>query len=177
MLRHLKSLRVVLLLATKRTKVTYGRGFTFGRGTTFYCPTGIRIGDDVYIGKYCSIECDVNIGHGVLIANHVGIIGRMDHNYRAIGRRIGESPWIGEGDPNHPGRALRTVIEDDVWIGFGAIILSGVTVERGAIVAAGAVVTRHVAAYSIVGGNPAKPIGVRFPPEEITRHEEALRRR
>ncbi len=54
------------------------------------------------------------------------------------------------------------VVEDDVWIGHGAAILSGVRVGQGAVIAAGAVVTKDVAPYSIVGGVPAKEIGKRF---------------
>ena len=53
------------------------------------------------------------------------------------------------------------VIEDDVWIGHGAVILKGVTLGQGSIVAAAAVVTKNVSPYSIVGGIPAKPIGSR----------------
>ncbi|QQR64412.1 transferase [Candidatus Roizmanbacteria bacterium] len=54
------------------------------------------------------------------------------------------------------------VIEDDVWIGTKSVILPGVTIGRGSIVAAGAVVTKNVAPYSIVGWVPAKVIGWRF---------------
>ncbi len=59
------------------------------------------------------------------------------------------------------------VIEDEVWIGFGATILSGVKVGKGAIIAAGAVVTKDIAPYSIVGGNPAKVLKYRFPENVI----------
>ena len=49
-------------------------------------------------------------------------------------------------------------VEDDVWIGSGAILTDGVTVGKGAVVAAGSVVTRDVPAYTVVGGSPARPI-------------------
>ena len=58
-------------------------------------------------------------------------------------------------------------VGDDVWIGYQATILSGVTIGQGAIVAAGSVVTKDVAPYSIVGGNPARHIKDRYPPEVI----------
>lgn len=57
------------------------------------------------------------------------------------------------------------VVEDDVWIGFGATILSGVHIGRGAVIAAGAVVTKDVDAYAIVGGIPARILRYRFPEE------------
>jgi len=60
------------------------------------------------------------------------------------------------------------VVEDEVWIGTGAMIFSGVTVGKGAIVAAGAIVTKDVPAYAIVGGNPAKVIRFRFSAEIIS---------
>jgi virginiamycin A acetyltransferase len=59
----------------------------------------------------------------------------------------------------------KIVIEDEVWIGYGVIILSGVNIGRGSIIAAGAVVTKDVSPYSIVGGNPAKFIKYRFDEE------------
>lgn len=58
-------------------------------------------------------------------------------------------------------------VDDDVWIGLGAIILSGVHIGQGAVVAAGAVVTKDVPPYAIVGGAPAKVIRYRFAPELI----------
>ena len=59
------------------------------------------------------------------------------------------------------------VVEDDVWIGCNCTILSGVRIGRGAVIAAGAVVTKDVAPYSIVGGNPAKHIKYRFSSDVI----------
>jgi len=59
------------------------------------------------------------------------------------------------------------VVEDDAWLGFGALILSGVRIGKGAIVAAGAVVTKDVPAFAIVGGNPAKFIKWRFESETL----------
>jgi acetyltransferase-like isoleucine patch superfamily enzyme len=67
-------------------------------------------------------------------------------------------------------------IDDDVWVGYGATVLSGVRIGRGAIVAAGAVVCNDVAEYTVVGGNPAVPIGRRFSSvADIALHEARIR--
>ena len=61
------------------------------------------------------------------------------------------------------------IVGDDVWLGLNAVILSGVTIGQGAIIAAGAVVTKNVPPYAIVGGNPARIIKYRFEDEIIDR--------
>ena len=69
---------------------------------------------------------------------------------------------------------LGVVIEDDVWVGTRAIILHGTTIGRGAIVAAGSVVTKSVPPYAIVGGNPARILRFRFDLNTILVHEQTL---
>ena len=66
------------------------------------------------------------------------------------------------------------VIEDGCWVGANVTILKGVTIGRGSVVAAGAVVTRSCPPYSIVGGVPARVIKPRFTAEEIAKHEKLL---
>ena len=66
------------------------------------------------------------------------------------------------------------VIEDDVWCGANVTILKGVTIGRGSVVAAGAVVTKSCPPYSIIGGVPAKILKRRFSKEEIIEHERNL---
>jgi len=122
------------------------------------------IGDNVGIGNHCVIITDVIIGNNVLIASHVGLVAR-DAHISQVGKTIFESP---RGDQ------YEIVIEDDVWIGHGAIILSGVTIGKGSIVAAGALVVHNVPPYSIVGIKPAEVIGWRFTNEEIASHERLL---
>lgn len=66
-------------------------------------------------------------------------------------------------------------IQDDAWIGYGAIILTGVTIGRGSVVGAGSVVSRDVAPYDIVAGNPARRIGRRFDNQsQIEAHEHMI---
>lgn len=157
-----------------RDNVTLGSDVHLGIGTILWAPSRLEVGDGTYIGKYCTIECDGSIGRDVLIANHVGLLGRIDHDYKSVGKTIRRAPWIGDPSYSGTGKTLRVVVEDDVWIGYGAIVLSGVTVGRGAIVAAGAVVTKDVPPYAIIAGNPARSVGTRFDASEIEEHEQIL---
>lgn len=169
-LKKLKQLRCQLLLINKRN-IKLGKTSTFGRGTVLYAPNQMNIGENVYIGKYCSLETDIEIGNDVLVGNNVGLIGKYDHDFRCIGKSVKDSPWIGDSDYHFKGKGLKIVIENDVWIGYGTIVVSGVHIGHGAIVAAGSVVLKDVQPYSIVAGNPAKEISKRFTIEQIKEHE------
>ena len=133
-----------------------GSDLHIGAGCRFWAPGSISIGNGVYIGKNVLIECNAEIGDYVLIANRVALVGRRDHDFRAVGIPTRFSPWVGSSYPPSPYREEKVAVESDVWLGFGVIVLSGVNIGRGAIVAAGAVVTRYIDAYKIVADNPAK---------------------
>jgi acetyltransferase-like isoleucine patch superfamily enzyme len=156
-----------------RRNVVVARDVHIGIGTIIEAPHHLAIEEQVYIGKYCTIECDGRIGRGTIIANQVGLVGRNDHDHRAIGVTMRHAPWIGDAEWNGP-RQETLDIGGDVWIGYGAIVLSGVRVGRGSIIAAGSVVTHDVAPYAIVAGVPAQVVGRRFTDEEIVAHELAL---
>ena len=170
-LKYLKQLRCRLLLLGKQN-IAFGKNSTFG--TVLYAPNQMKIGENVYIGKYCSLEADIEIENDVLVGNNVGLIGKYDHDYSYVGKSIKDSPWIGDRDYQFKGKNLKIVIENDVWIGYGAIIVSGVRIGHGAIVAAGSVVLKDVAPYSIVAGNPARDVSQRFNEEQIKEHERVL---
>lgn len=110
----------------------------------------IEIGDGTWVGKNCSIACinRVEIGKDVLFAGHVHITDHS-HGYEDINIPIGNQILISKGP---------VIIEDQCWLGFSCEILSGVHIGRHSIVAARAVVTRDVPAYSIVAGNPARVV-------------------
>lgn len=125
----------------------------------------IELGNRVQFGANCVVETDVVIGNDVLIARNVAFVGRNDHLTNLVGSSIWDS-GRGENEVIH--------INNDVWIGHGSIVLSGVNIGRGSIVAAGSVVTKDVRPYTIVGGNPAKFIKPRFNHQEIQLHESTI---
>lgn len=159
-----------------RKVLAHGHGLHLGARTRIWAPVSVTMGNNVYVGKDVHIECNADIGDYVMIANRVALVGRHDHDFRTVGVPIRFSPWVGGTNPPSPYREEKVVIERDVWIGFGAVVLSGVCVGRGAIVAAGSVVTKSVEPYAIVGGNPARQIGQRFTEEsQIAGHEQRIR--
>jgi acetyltransferase-like isoleucine patch superfamily enzyme len=158
-----------------RSNVCCGSNLHVGLGTILWAPNRLSVGENVYIGKFCTIECDGSIGNNAMIANNVGLIGRYDHDYKYIGKPIRKAPWIGDPLYAGAGKDMQIIVDDDVWIGFGTVVLSGVKIGRGAIVGAGAVVTKDVESYSIVAGNPARKIGIRFTDDEVIEHEKVWR--
>lgn len=143
-----------------------------GSGFIAWAVDSIKIGDGVYIGKDVIIETNATIGNHCLIANRVMLVGRHDHDFTAIGTPVRFSPWIGSRLSDSQFKDERVIIGDDVWIGAGAILLSGVTIGNGAIVAAGSIVTKDIPENSIYAGNPARFIKNRFSPEVYATHVE-----
>lgn len=171
--KKLKVMRCKLLIAGQKN-IKIGNNTTFGRGTVLWTPHQMIIGDNVYIGKYCTLQADIRMGNNIEIANTVGLIGKYDHDYSKIGVNIKDAPWIGDKDYSFKGLNQKIIIDDDVWIGYGAVVFTGVHINRGAIVAAGSIVIKDVPAYAIVAGNPAKIKGYRFSEEEMREHEKIM---
>ena len=142
------------------------RGFHAGRRVVLWAPNELSIGENCYIGRYSQIECDADIGHNVIMANMVAFVGRYDHHFRHIGTPTRLSRQIRDPDYDWKGNDIKVTVGDDVWIGYGAIILSGVQIGEGSVIAAGSVVTKDVEPYTVVGGNPARKICDRFRSEE-----------
>ena len=166
MIQIFKILRDNYLVKVKWSRFNLGKNFHAGRGVFMWAKNNIEIGDNFYIGRYSFIESDALIGNNVIIANNVCLVGRYDHNYQQVGTPIRLSSQLRNKDYNWKGLNLKISIGDDVWIGVGSIILSGVTIGKGSIIAAGSVVTKDVEPYFIYGGNPAKKIRSRFESEE-----------
>jgi len=115
----------------------------------------------LYIGNFCSIAGNVTIFLG---GNH-----RIDWATTYPFNVMFKDRWPEVSEiTGHPHSDGDVKIGNDVWIGFGSTILSGITIGDGAVIAAGSLVTKDVAPYQIVGGNPAKCIRSRFDEETIT---------
>lgn len=127
----------------------YRRVFKIGTGTSFLMHVVIRYPGNVSIGRHSTINYDCVLdgrGAEIIIGNNVNIASEV-------------MIWTQEHDPDSPTHqtiSKPVVIGDYAWIASRAIILPGVTIGEGAVVAAGAVVTKDVPPYAIVGGNPAK---------------------
>ena len=137
-----------------------------------FIPSHIHCGHHVHIGPHASFMASlahIYIGNYVTFGPFVTIRGG-NHRIDLIGKHIYE---IGGGE-KLPENDADVHIEDGVWCGCNVVILKGVTVGHGAVVAAGAVVTKDVPPYAVVGGNPAKIIKMRFNEEQIVEHERLL---
>jgi acetyltransferase-like isoleucine patch superfamily enzyme len=142
------------VLVFRPEKIRIGSNVYIGHNTVLrgYDRNEMVIGDDTWLGQMCYI----NSAGGVEIGSRVGIgpcVKIMTSQHREEGRAV---PVLMSGL-----EFAGVVVEDDGDIGIGAIILPGVRVGRGAIVGAGAVVTRNVEPFSIVAGVPARKIGER----------------
>jgi len=129
-----------------------GRFSYVGYGSTLF---GARI------GRFCSIASDVKIGLGMHPVVQVSTSPVFYSRSNVFRRRWAEPE-------STPLEWQEAILGHDVWVGANALIMGGVRVGNGAVIAAGAVVTRDVAPYSVVGGVPAKLIRMRFP-EELVR--------
>jgi acetyltransferase-like isoleucine patch superfamily enzyme len=158
-------------------QVRLGRGVYLDEGVYLHaCPGGIEIGDRTLIMHHAELHvynfrdlprAGIRIGRDSLIGEFNVLRGQGGIE---IGDRVYTSPLVQMAAVNHvfadPDRpfveqgitARGIVVEDDVWIGAGAILTDGIRVERGAVVAAGAVVTRDVAAHTVVAGVPARVV-------------------
>lgn len=166
MKKLIKQIRNFYLRKIVYSKYRIGSNFHSGIRVRLWAKSTLIIGENFYIGRDSFIETDCIIGDNVIFGNKVAIVGKYDHHYQQIGTQIRLASAIRESDYNWKGLNLITHIGNDVWIGYGSTVMQGVTINDGAIIAAGSIVTKDVDAYCIHGGNPAKKIGDRFQTDE-----------
>ena len=137
-------------------KITIGDNVKVGNRNTWvvglkvYSEPLLKIGDNTTLGymNMISVAKEVVIGNHCLLAGEIKIFDNNSHSLDPGKRREHAILDASEVEPVY--------IEDDVWIGTNAIIMKGVTIGKGAVVAAGSVVTKSIPSYTVVGGNPAK---------------------
>jgi len=129
--------------------------------------TYINVGSVIYpqsiIGRYCSIarNCEIGVANHPItfLSSHPFQFDKTIFSKNKDYVEVDKSKWVGHN---------KTTIGNDVWIGAKAIINAGVSIGHGAVIAGGAVVTKDVPPYAIVGGVPAKIIKYRFNDETIS---------
>ena len=143
-LRHVWYRRIVGMQVGKGSAIFLGC-YVWFCGLGQMRRSGLRIGEYCRINRNCCLDArgSLTIGNNVSISPDVTIL-TMQHFHN---------------DPTFADDYRPVLIEDYVWIGTRAMVMPGVTIGHGAVVAAGAVVTKDVASQSIVGGVPARPIG------------------
>lgn len=127
----------------------------------------ITIGDGTFIGGGSFIAAEsIIIGSNVMFSWGCTVIDTNAHGLDSDDRKNDVEMWLKGAREGQPSKyknwdSVQTnpvIVEDNVWVGFNVIILKGVTIGEGAIVAAGSVVTKNVSPFTLVGGNPAKEI-------------------
>ncbi|MBR2404429.1 MAG: glycosyltransferase [Clostridia bacterium] len=164
--RHLPGSDVPYSMGSKKIRAFFarrmfssmGKNVNIEHGAFFASGKDISIGDNSGLGLNCRVAGPLSIGNDVMMAPNVSIYTQnheTENIYRPMRLQTAEKKKV--------------TIGDDVWIGANAIILPGVTVGSGAIIAAGAVVTKDVPEFAVVGGNPAKIIKTRTQKEGVPR--------
>ena len=163
--------RMLMFLARKRFKAI-GKHCSFHPLDSDFHYQNIALGDHVAIGRGARFWCllsGISIGNHVIFGPDVSIIAG-NHSFHKVGLPID----MYTNQDKRPEDDLPVRIDDDVWIGTNVTILNGVHIGRGAIIAAGAVVTKDVNPYVMGGGIPCKPISYRMSIDDIIEHEKAL---
>lgn len=151
--RELRSLRNRAIIFGKRLRFVSHTSYVNWNSTV---ARDLKTEDFVFIGPGCRIAPLVSIGRYTMLAAQVAIVGD-DHVF--------DAPTVPMQFTGRPAQR-RTVIGCDVWIGHSALVLRGVTIGDGAVIAAGAVVTHDVPPREIWAGAPARKLRERFPNQE-----------
>ena len=149
-----------------------GKNVTVGRRFGVSGSSNLYVGNKVVLGpgnRFLCTRAKILIGDNVMFGPGVTIVTR-DHRTDVVGKTMYDIT----DDDKLPENDKDVVFKGDNWIGANAIILKGVTVGEGAVITAGAVVTKDVPEYSICGGVPAKVLKMRFDEDTLTQHKEII---
>ena len=158
----------------KHSLGSHGKKIHIGRGFRMYGEKNIHLGDNISIGDDALFMCTrakIMIKNDVMFGPRVTVI-TGGHRTDVLGRTmisITDTEKRPEDDQD-------VIFEGDNWIGANATILRGVTIGHGAVIAAGAVVTKDVPPFSIAGGVPAKVIKMRFTEEQLNEHHALMQK-
>ena len=148
----------------------HGKHFIFDPDGQYTFET-IEVGDFVSINRsaiFFAKRSRIIIGNKVMFGFNVTVVGG-NHNTSLVGK------YMYDVREKRPQDDQDVIFEDDIWVGSGAIILQGVRVGRGSIIAAGTLVNKDILPYSIVGGIPGRKIKTRFSDvDTILEHEKSL---
>ena len=144
--RHFKLGCLLRVFWAKRIIKSTGNNVNIEKGAVF--TPEVSIGNNSGIGINCELWGEIIIGDDVMMGPEI-VIYTSGHSHKRV-----DLPMIKQGGDE----CKKVIINDDCWIGRRAIIMPGVTIGKGSIIGAGAVVTKDVPEYSIVGGVPAKVI-------------------
>ncbi len=139
---------------TKEGSVEIGDAVKIGdhcRFTTSAHSHRIHVGDNTSIHGSCHFVGEVEIGGGCLLARNI-LLSSTTHQFRSGGSTIKDQ---------HRVESKKIVVEDDVWLGWGVVVLPGVTIAKGCVIGANAVVTKSTEPYGVYGGVPARLISRR----------------
>ncbi len=140
----------------KRCSIIQGELFVFGHGGY------IEVGEWCFIGEGARIwsSCDISIGDRVMISHNVNIFDNRTHHISSSLRHKQFKAIVTKGHPSSDMDLGEKPVRicTDAWLGANSIVLRGVTIGVGSIVAAGSVVTKDVPPFTIVAGNPARVI-------------------
>lgn len=167
--------RVTYSQIIKRSFARCGTNVTVPEHCTFSGIENIFVGNDVSFGEYTQIlttKAKVYLGDHIMFGPGVTIV-TGNHRTNMMGKYMSEIT----DSMKEPEDDQDIIIKNDVWIGCNALILKGVTINEGAVIAGGALVVKDVPPYSIVGGNPAKVLKYRFSNEILEKHIELIEKR
>lgn len=152
-----------------------GRYGKCGKSVQLSPPIFVSLPQHVYLEDYTRIQpyTQIILSEGKFVLKRFSCIGAgtiiIPDNHTPT---VGIPQYLSNTHINDAGRTI--VVHEDVWVGAGSLLLSRCCIGRGAVVAAGSVVSKEVPPYAVVAGSPAKVIACRFSVEQILQHEAIL---